>query len=171
MKKSAAKVSPKKSENEFLRRMVRQSVEAAELRSEARFGVVERKIDGVNARVGQVDGRLGKVETKLDGVALQVASLTEQVAENTAAIARVDAKVDRLEQRFDGLEQRFDGLEQRFDGLEGRFVSFQSDVARIMQQGFERIEAVLDRRLGPIEAAMVPARLDRIEKHLGLPPL
>ena len=79
-----------------------------------------------------------------------------------------DDRIDRVEVRFDGLETRFDRLETRLDKVEVTLEEMRDNVKQVaeghfaifsaVQRGFQQLDEKIDRRLEPIEAAVLRGR-------------
>lgn len=75
------------------------------------------------------------------------------MAQERITLRHVLSHVQGMEIR---INQRFDAVDERFNRLE-RNLTFQIDA--------------IDKRLDAVEIEYLPKRTDRIEKHLGLPPI
>jgi len=61
--------------------------------------------------------------------------------------------------RFDAMDRRFTGVEQRLDSLEAKV----ENNTRILENVSNRID--------DLDISYLPKRMNRVEKHLNLPPL
>ena len=103
--------------------------------SQQQFSLVNKRVDGVEARQDQEEERLDGVEDEL----------RQETAARNHDVGRLDGRIDTVHGRVDGMESRQDGLEARQgqgearqDGLEAR-----QDQGEARQDGWEaRLVAV-----------------------------
>jgi len=120
-------------EQNALRVMLREEVNAAVYASEQRLG---ERLDRVDGRLDRLEAIGVTVDARLDRLEATGAIMGER-------LDRVDEKLDRVDARLDGLDARLGRVDTRLDGLDKRLSRVET-VQKGMVVNLAQVASVLD---------------------------
>jgi chromosome segregation ATPase len=107
--------------------------------------------DVTNAQIARVEVLFEDLQSKVGAVAEGVTMVSDKVDRMDARLGRVEGQFVRVEARLGAVEWRLDRVETRLDGVETRLGGVEHELHEFR--------------------AETGARLERLEQHVGLPPL